>query len=136
MTVQVVLLFGTSGQPVSDRMFVMQVVVAVEGLWFAPGTDGPPVRSQRRHRIDAQLFAAPDAEAAYRTAVAWLPGFSDKNHDGPGESTRMFAIGLHQLEEVLPRRSELSTAVGEPYGVDVGGYAPSDVDSDGVSVHG
>ncbi|MDY3556527.1 hypothetical protein R5W24_005693 [Gemmata sp. JC717] len=115
-----------------DRLFVMQVVVAVEDQWFAPGTDGPPVRSERRYRIDAQLFAAPDVEAAYRTAVAWLPGFSDTNHDGPGDLTRMFAVGLHQLEEVLPRRCELAAAVGEPYGVDVGGYDPSDADADGV----
>ena len=115
-----------------ERLFVAQVVVAVEDQWFAPGTDGPPVRAERRHRIEAYLFAAADAEAAYRTAVEWLPGFSDANHDGPGNLTRIFAIGLHQLENVLPRVTDLPTAVQEQYGVDVGGYDPAAVVAHGV----
>ncbi len=115
-----------------ERLFVVQVVVAVEDQWFAPGTDGPPVRAERRHHLDAHLFAAADAEAAYRTAAGWLPGFADANHDGPGDLTRVFAVGLHQLEEVFPRRAELSAAVDELYGVDVGGFDPCAVDAAGV----
>lgn len=115
-----------------ERLFVAQVVVAVEDQWFAPGTDGPPVRAERRHRIEAYLFSAADAEAAYRTAVEWLAGFSDANHDGPGDLTRIFPIGLHQLEDVMPRVAELPTAVQELYGVDVGGYDPAAVDAHGV----
>lgn len=115
-----------------ERLFVVQVVVAVEDQWFAPGADGPPVRAERRYRIDAHLFAAADAEGAYRTAVAWLPGFSDANHDGPGDLARVFAVGLHQLEEAAPRRGELSAAVGELYGVDLGGFNLCEVDPAGV----
>ena len=115
-----------------ERLFVMQVVVAVEDQWFAPGTAGPPIRAERRQYIDAHLFAADDEDGAYRTAVDWLPGFSDSNHDGPGDLTRMFAVGLHQLEEVSPRVADLSTAVREVYGVDVGGYDPSAVDAAGI----
>jgi hypothetical protein len=117
---------------VGDRLFVMQVVVAVEDQWFAPGTDGQPVQVERRHHIEAQLFAAADAEAAYRTAVGWLPGFSDANHDGPGDLTRIFAVGLHQLEEVIVGLAELPAAVQGLYGVDVGGYDPSEAEAAGV----
>lgn len=115
-----------------DRLFVVQVVVAVEDQWFGPGTDGPPIRAERRHHIAAHLFAATDAEAAYATVTDWLPGFSDANHDGSGDLTRMFPVGLHQLEEVLPRLAELPAAVRDLYGVDVGGFDPSDVDAAGV----
>ena len=55
-----------------DRLFVVQVVVAVEDQWFAPGTDGPPIRAERRHHIAAHLFAAPDAEAALLAELATL----------------------------------------------------------------
>lgn len=80
-----------------ERLFVVQVVVAVEDQWFAPGTDGPPVRTERRHHVAAHLFAAADEEAAYRTAVGWPPGFSGANHDGPGDLTRLFTVGFYQL---------------------------------------
>jgi hypothetical protein len=67
------------------------------------------------------LFAAADAEAAYRVACEWLPGFADANHDGPGDRTKIFALGVHQIEEVLPAPDDLPAAVRELYGVDVGG---------------
>jgi hypothetical protein len=115
-----------------QRLFVLQVVIVEENLWFAPGTSAPAIRSERSYHVESQLFAAPDAEAAYRLASEWLPGFSDSNHDGPGDQTRSFAAGLHELEEILPRAGELPSAVRELYGVDVGRYDPSDVDADGV----
>jgi hypothetical protein len=114
-----------------QRLFVVQVVVAHEQQWFAPGTGGPPVRRERRHYVESRLFAAPDAETAYRIACDWLPGFSDANRDGPGDLTEIFAIGLHQLEELLPRLGELPSAVKEVYGIDVGLYDPSAVDAEG-----
>lgn len=115
-----------------DRLFVVQVVVAIEDQWFAPDTDGPPIRVERRHHIAAHLFAAPNPDLAYLLATDWLPGFTDTNRDGPGDLTKIFPLGLHQLEEVLPRLTELPTAVCELYGVDVGGFDPSDVDVVGV----
>lgn len=114
------------------RLFVVQVVVVEENLWFAPGTDGPAIRTERSYRFASQLFAAEDAEAAYRLACEWPPGFSDANHDGPGDLTRILAMGLHELEEILPRECELASAVREFYGVDVGLYDPRAVDGDGV----
>ncbi|QEH39202.1 hypothetical protein OJF2_78160 [Aquisphaera giovannonii] len=116
----------------SHRLFVARVVVAIEERWFAPGTGGPPVRSERRHLVESFLFAAPDAEAAYEVAAGWLPGFSDSNHDGRGEETALFALGLHQLEELIPRLGELPSAAQEHYGIDLGLYDPDDVDADGV----
>ena len=71
------------------------------------------------------MFAAADAEAAYRVACEWLPGFEDANHDGRGDRTRMFAVGIHQIEDVLREVREL-------YGVDVGGYDQVAVDPAGV----
>ncbi len=117
---------------VGNRLFVVQVVVVVEDQWFDSGADCPPTRFERQYHIDAFLFAATDEEAAYCTAVGWLPGFSDVNHDGHGDLTQMFAVGLHQLEEVTHRRDQLSAAVGEVYGVDLGGFDPGDVDATGV----
>jgi hypothetical protein len=115
-----------------QRLFVVQVVIVEENLWFATETGGPAIRSERAYYVESQLFAAPNAEAAYRLACKWLPGFSDSNHDGPGDETRFFAAGIHELEETLPRPDELPSAVLELYGVDVGRYDPSDVDADGV----
>lgn len=120
----------------SDRLYVVQVVIAVEHQWFAVGTDGPPVRTTRHHHVTAQLFEAADAETAYRTAVGWLPGFSDSFHDEDGtcDLIRVFAVGIHELEALSPRmtRLELSQAVGEVYGVEVGRFDPAAVDAAGA----
>ena len=78
------------------------------------------------------MFAAADAEAAYRVACEWLPGFEDANHDGRGDRTRMFAVGIHQIEDVLPAPDDLPREVRELYGVDVGGYDQVAVDPAGV----
>ena len=117
-----------------ERLFVAQFVVAVENQWFAPGMHGPPTRVERRHHIEAQLFTATDTEAAYQLTCEWLPRFSDDNLDGPGDLTRIFAVGIHQIEELQPAPDELGTAVRELYGVDVGGYDPAAVDATGVSL--
>ncbi len=115
-----------------DRLFVMHVIIAVEEQWFAPGNAESPIKVERRHHIDAILFAATDEDEAYRMAIDWLPGFSDSHHDGVGDLTRMFAVGLHELDEVSLRVADLSAAVREMYGVDVGKYDPSMVDITGL----
>jgi hypothetical protein len=119
----------------NDRLFVAQVVLAIEEQWFAPGTGGPPIRSERHYALDAMLFAAADEEQAYRTVSDWLAneGFSDAHHDGPGDLTRIFAIGIHQLEEV-GRLSELPTAVHEQYGISLPGFYLDDVDASGAPI--
>src|SRR6476660_1010354 len=83
-----------------DRLFVLQVVVAIEEQWFAESREGPPTRTARKYRIDGLLFAAADEDDAFRIASEWLANdaFSDSNHDGEGDLTRIFAIGIHQLE--------------------------------------
>ena len=118
----------------SERLFVAQFVVATEEQWFAPYTNTPPIRIEREYFVRSQLFIARDAEAAYQIASDWLPGFSDSNHDGPGDLTLFSAIGIYELEEVIPNASELLAAAREPYGVDVGGYGPWATDSAGVPI--
>ena len=101
-----------------QRLFVAQIVVASEDQWFTPGTVGPPIRSQLSYAIDAQLFAALDEEDAYRIASGWIAdnGFSDSDHDGPGDLTRTFALGIHQIEEIVCLE-DLPAAIHGLYGV-------------------
>ena len=115
-----------------QRLFVVQIVMAQEEQWFAPETRGPPIRSERRHYVESTLFAATDAEAAYRMAKGSLPGYSDANHDGPGDLTRYFALGIHQLEDLTEPLADLPEAVQRPYGIGVGLYDPAEVDDDGI----
>lgn len=115
-----------------QRLFVLQVVMVREEQWFAPETGGPPIRSEQSHYIQSSLFAATDAEEAYRLAQDSMPGYSDANHDGDGDLTRYFALGIHQLEELPERPADLPEAVRGTYGVDVGLYDPAAVDSEGV----
>lgn len=115
-----------------QRLFVVQVVIVQEDLWFPPGTGGTAIRCERKYYVESQLFAARDAEEAYRLACEWLPGFSDSNHDGPGDETRYSAAGLHELEEIPLRAGDLPSAVRELYGVEVGRYDPSEVNADGA----
>ena len=114
------------------KLFVSQVVMVQEEQWFAPGTSGPPIRSERRHYVESSLFAASDAERAFEMACEALRGCSDANHDGPGDRTEYFALGLHQLEELTERLADLAEAVRGPNGLGVGLYDPADVDADGV----
>jgi hypothetical protein len=119
----------------NERLFVLQVVMAIEEQWFAESFEigKEPVfdRIERRFYIDELLFAAHDEEDAYRTAVGWLEGFSDANHDGDGDITRYFAIGIHQLEEVA-RVSEVAEKAHDPYGISLPGFYLGDVDSGGA----
>ncbi len=105
-----------------QRLFVAQIVLASEDQWFTPGTDGPPIRSRLSYAIDAQLFAALDEEDAFRIASAWIAdnGFSDSNHDGPGDLTHMSTLGIHQIEEIVCLE-DLPAAVHGLYGVGLPG---------------
>ena len=116
-----------------DRLFVLQVVIVIEEQWFAAGREGPATRTARRHRIDDLLFAASDEDDAYRIAMDWLAndGFSDANHDGEGDLTRIFALGIHQLEEVA-WLNEVAVKTHELYGIALPGFYLGDVDSSGV----
>lgn len=118
-----------------ERLFVLQVVIAIEEQWFTPGTNGPPIRTERRYVIDDSLFAALDEEAAFLVATDWIKNdaFSDSNHDGSGDLTRIFALGIHQLEEV-GRISELPEEVHQLYGLSLPGFTLSDLDGNGVPI--
>jgi len=113
-----------------DRLFVVQVVVAIEEQWFGESREEPPIRSARRYRIDEFLFAAADVDVAFGIASEWLANdaFSDSNHDGEGDLTRIFAIGIHQLEEVT-RLSEVAEKTHDVYGIALPGFYLGDVDS-------
>ena len=116
-----------------DRLFVLQVVVAIEEQWFAEGCEGLPTRTERRYAIDHSLFAATDEDDAFLKSSEWLTNnaFSDDNHDGEGDLTRMFAIGIHQLEEVS-RLSDIAEKTHEMYGIALPGFYLGDLDSSGV----
>jgi hypothetical protein len=118
-----------------DRLFVLQVVIAIEEQWFEPYTNGLPICTERAYRLNDRLFAAADEEDAYRMASGWLKNeaFSDSDHDGPGDLTRIFAIGIHQLEEIA-RLSEVSEEAHDLYGISLPGFYLGDVDSNGVPV--
>jgi hypothetical protein len=117
----------------NDRLFVLQVVIAIEEQWFAEGGEGRPLRTTRQHRIDDSLFAAADEDDAFRLASDWLANdaFSDSHHDGEGHLTRIFAIGIHQLEEVA-RVSEVAAKSHELYGIRLPGFYLGDVNPSGV----
>lgn len=118
-----------------DRLFVLQVVIAIEEQWFADHAKGPPARTTRSHQIADHLFAAADEDDAFRIASEWLASdsFSDSNHDGEGDLTCIFAIGIHQLEEVS-RLSQIAEQSHELYGIELPGFFLRDVDSSGVPI--
>ncbi len=118
-----------------DRLFVAQVVAATEEQWFAPGTDGPPIETERTYQIEQLLFGAMDEDDAYRIVCDWLANdaFSDADHDGCGDSTRYFGVGIHQLEE-LTWMDEFLTAVHDLYGVSLPHFNMEDVDANGVPI--
>jgi len=120
-----------------SRLFVAQFVLAIEEEWFASfasGTDASPAHSEVEYYVESRLFAAANEEEAYRTACDWLPGFEDANHDGKGDLTRYYAVGIHDIEEVDCAPDQLFEAVKhkDEYGVDVGRYHPKAVDAAGV----
>ena len=103
-----------------------------EDQWFAFGIDSPPIRSEKCYGVVSQLYAACDAEDAYRLAVSWLPGMGDSNHDGAGDLFLMSSTGLHEIEEVTPLIDDLHAALRNDSGVEVGHYDPRDIDAGGV----
>lgn len=123
-----------------ERLFVLQVVIVVEEHYWAGKECGPPDRIERTYGIDDCLFAAADEEAAFRMASDWVGdpenqersgGYFGSHHDGPGDLTKIFALGIHQLEEVTPLDS-FDEAIHERYGLDLPGFYFGNVDSSGV----
>jgi hypothetical protein len=117
----------------SDRLFVARIVVAVEDQWVAPDTEGPPVRAVLRYVIHQILFAAIDEEDAYRIVSRWLENeaFTNTDHDGPGDLTKMWAYGIHQLEEIA-RLTDLPHKVRDTYGIGLPAYHIGDFDHRGM----
>lgn len=117
----------------NKRYYVAQYVVGFEDQWFAPDTDGPPVRVERSYRVLAELFTAQDAEAAYQLAAHRLGGYSDSSHDGPGDLRLEFPVGIYQVEDVTPIDDDILAATDhEIYGLDVGGFDTNDMNAAGV----
>lgn len=112
---------------------MLQVVLAIEEQWFAPFTDNSPIRTSRTYRLEELLYAAQDEEAAYQCASQWIANhaFSDSNHDGEGDLTKYFALGIHQLEEVTPL-NEIPEKAHNLYGIPLTGFSLSDIDQHGV----
>jgi hypothetical protein len=106
-----------------------------EDQWFAPGTRSPPIRSETSYVIESQLFAATDEDDAYRIVSGWITdeGFSDSHHDGKGDLTSLFALGIHEIEEIVGL-NDLPEAIHELYGVRLPSVIPSEVDYKGAPV--
>jgi hypothetical protein len=117
----------------SDRLFVAQIVMVMEDQWFAPNTDGPPIRLMRRFAIESVVFAALDEEDAFRIVSGWLEhdAFTDANHDGPGDLMQISARGIHQLEEV-PRLAQWEQKTRDSYGITLPSFYLGDIDSQGA----
>jgi hypothetical protein len=97
------------------RFFVAQIVVMLEDKWF----DGSKlIKSEKSYAIHSQLFAAENEDKAYEKVADWLQneGFSDSNHDGPGDLTEMSAMGIHQIDEIVPL-DQFEVAAKDIYGV-------------------
>lgn len=114
------------------RIYAAQIVVKIEDQWFGPSGLPPPIRTAMCYHVATHLFAAANAEAAYRTASNWLPGFADSTHDGPGDLTVICAAGIHQIEEVLTTPRDLNSALHALYGVDLGVFDPDSRGADGA----
>lgn len=123
----------------TERLFVLQVVIVVEQQWWANICCGPPDRIERAYGINECLFPAADEHDAYRIASEWVGdpedpesgGFFDSDQDGPGDLTRSFALGIHQLEE-LTLLQRFDEELHEPYGIHLPGFWLGDIDSNGV----
>jgi hypothetical protein len=101
-------------------IYFAQFVVVEENRWLSATTPFPVVRRSLSHRIATQLFAASDADAAYRRASAMVGGFSNSHNDGPGDQTNFRCVGLHDLEEVFVSEKTLVESLDNPFGVEVG----------------
>ena len=112
-----------------DRLFVVQIVVVHENQWHEPATE-VVLRAEREYSIDEILFAAVDENDAFETATKWLAdhAFSDAHHDGRGDRTRVFAAGIHQLEEIASL-SDLADRTRDLYGVKLPGFWMSEIDA-------
>jgi hypothetical protein len=97
-----------------------------------PSSDGgaKPARFERHYSIQAMLFPAEDAEAAYRKAVEEADIDSDANFDPPAHRTVYYSLGLHQLEE-YPGAENFSADL-HSRGVWIARFDPQDVDVNGV----
>jgi len=118
----------------NERLFVAQVVILVEDLWFAPGSTDV-VRTSNSYYVSFQLLSAQDEESAYSKAKSWIDsgGFSDSNHDGDGNLTKFKGIGIHQIEEICNLAELPKTAAGT-YGVDLAAFNPSEVNAQGAPI--
>ena len=117
-----------------DRLFVVQVVIVAEEQWLDSNTYVVN-RTEREYCIHNHLFAADNEEDAYQIVCGWIEGesFSDGNHDGVGDVTRIFAIGIYDLTEIDPL-SQLKKTTHDIYGVDLPGFCLDDVDTQGIPV--
>jgi hypothetical protein len=117
-----------------DRLFVAQVIIVIEQQWLDT-TTYILNRTERKHSIQDLLFAAEDEEDAYKIVYGWIEGesFSDGNHDGIGDVTRIFALGIYNLTEIDPL-SQLQAKTHDIYGVDLPGFYIGDLDSQGIPV--
>lgn len=110
------------------RIFVAQIVIAVEDQWL--NSKSEVVRSEKSYAIHSQMLSGDDEESAFLRVQSWLDneGFSDTNNDGAGDRTRMYALGIHELEEVV-QLSQLAEALEGPYGVDLPVISLKNVDT-------
>jgi hypothetical protein len=117
-----------------NRLFVVQVVIVIEQQWLDTKTYIVN-RTERQYNTVSHLFAAEDEEDAYKIVSGWIDGesFSDANHDGAGDMTEIFALGIYDLTEIEPL-SQLQAKTHDIYGVDLPGFYLGDLDESKVPV--
>lgn len=101
------------------KFFTAHFVLVEEHQWFRPGTEDPE-RVEQRYYIDSCLFVSENTEAAFQHAQSRVPDFNDANHDGPGDLTKYYSLGLHDLEALDAAPAVFPAEVSKEFGLAVG----------------
>ena len=118
---------------IRTNLYIAQFVGVTEDQWFG-GRDyeSPPVQSKKRYYLRQSLFVATDAEAAYRRIKDVVENDSDCNHDGEGDKTLFYNLGIHEIELLDWPLENLLEQVQMDYGVDLANVYPAEVDENGI----
>lgn len=117
-----------------NPLFVAIFIEVAEERWFRQiqGMSTEEIdRVEKKYFLSSHLFAAPDRDHAYEKALNWISGFRDRNHDGSGDETCIYSIGIFDIIEttiVDPIEEKLNGL----YGVNVGTIACNLITDGGV----
>ena len=118
------------------NLYLAQIVGVTEEQWFENGYHSSPlIRSKKTYHLHQTLYAFPDAETAYQRIKEWVDGDSDCNHDGEGDLTRFYNLGIHEIELLSSSLEDLSEDLpkqAKDYGFSFGTFNITDVDENGI----